>query len=146
MRLPQWQQVGEVLSVSQQGDIVVQVGSVKFTVPPHAVESLQGEPVHTPSKPKPSPAPSPPTARTTAPAIRTESRTLDLRGKRIHQAEPLLEEFLNRQQGTVWIIHGHGSGALRRFVHQFLDQHPSVQSYHLAPPEEGGRGVTVVQL
>ncbi|WP_460192980.1 endonuclease MutS2 [Thermosynechococcus sp. FA-CM-4201] len=148
VRLPQWQQVGEVLSVSQQGDIVVQVGSVKFTVPPHAVESLKGEPVRTPSKPKPGPAqaPSPPPSRTPAPAIRTENRTLDLRGKRTHEAEPLLEEFLNRQQGTVWIIHGHGSGALRQFVHQFLDQHPSVQSYHLAPPEEGGRGVTIVQL
>ncbi|MFN3678801.1 endonuclease MutS2 [Thermosynechococcus sp.] len=145
VRLPQWQQVGEVLSVSQQGDIVVQVGSVKFTVPPHAVESLQGEPVHLPSKQsqqKPCPDPAPPKV----PAIRTESRTLDLRGKRTHEAEPLLEEFLNRHQGTVWIIHGHGTGALRRFVHQFLDQHPSVQSYTLAPPEEGGRGVTIVQL
>lgn len=145
VRLPQWQQVGEVLSVSQQGDIVVQVGSVKFTVPPHAVESLQGEPVHLPSKQsqqKPCPDPAPPKA----PAIRTESRTLDLRGKRTHEAEPLLEEFLNRHQGTVWILHGHGTGALRRFVHQFLDQHSSVQSYTLAPPEEGGRGVTIVQL
>lgn len=61
VRLPQWQQVGEVLSVSQQGDIVVQVGSVKFTVPPHAVESLKGEPVRTPSKPKSDPAQAPPT-------------------------------------------------------------------------------------
>lgn len=63
VRLPQWQQVGEVLSVSRQGDIVVQVGNVKFTVPPHAVESLQGEPVHLPSKQnqqKPCPDPAPP--------------------------------------------------------------------------------------
>ncbi|WP_298976785.1 endonuclease MutS2 [uncultured Thermosynechococcus sp.] len=149
VRLPQWQQVGEVLSVSRQGDLVIQVGNVKFTVPPHAVESLQGEPVHLPSKPsqqKPCPDSSPRPATPQVPAIRTESRTLDLRGKRTHEAEPLLEEFLNRQEGTVWIIHGHGSGALRRFVHQFLDQHPSVQNYTLAPPEEGGRGVTIVQL
>ncbi|MFN4280766.1 endonuclease MutS2 [Thermosynechococcus sp.] len=146
VRLPQWQQVGEVLSVGRQGEIVVQVGAVKFTVPPHAVESLQGEPVQTPPQPKAPQAPPAPPAQTTAVAIRTESRTLDLRGKRTHEAEPLLEEFLNRQQGTVWIIHGHGSGALRRFVHQFLDQHPGVQSYCLAPPEEGGRGVTIVQL
>jgi DNA mismatch repair protein MutS2 len=143
VRLPQWQQVGEVLSVSQQGDIVVQLGQLKLAVPPHAVESLSGEPVQPPVKAK-SASISPPTQ--SAPAIRTESRTLDLRGKRLRDAEPLLEEFLNRQQGTVWIIHGHGSGALRQFVHEFLSHHPSVQSYELAAPEEGGRGVTVVQL
>jgi len=143
VRLPQWQQVGEVLSVSQQGDIVVQLGQLKLAVPPHAVESLSGEPVQPTAKPKPVSVSAP---TQSAPAIRTESRTLDLRGKRLREAEPLLEEFLNQQQGTVWIIHGHGSGALRQFVHECLSHHPSVQHYELAAPEEGGRGVTVVQL
>ncbi len=144
VRLPQWQQVGEVLSVSQQGDIVVQLGQLKLAVPPHAIESLKGEPVKLPAKPKAVSVSAPATAN--APNVRTESRTLDLRGKRLREAEPLLEEFLNQHQGTVWIIHGHGTGALRQFVHEFLSHHPSVQHYELAAPEDGGRGVTVVQL
>lgn len=145
VRLPQWQQVGEVLGMNQQGEIIVQVGQLKLAVPPHAVESLSGQPAQLPVKAKP-PKPLNEPLKVSAPPMRTESRTLDLRGKRLREAEPLLEEFLNRQQGTAWIIHGHGSGALRKFVHEFLSHHPSVQSYALAAPEDGGRGVTVVQL
>jgi DNA-nicking Smr family endonuclease len=44
------------------------------------------------------------------------------------------------------IVHGKGSGALRRSVHAILDRRADVLSYQLAPPERGGWGATLVTL
>jgi len=47
---------------------------------------------------------------------------------------------------TVRVIHGHGTGALRRAVADLLDDHPHVAGFRPADQREGGAGVTVVQL
>jgi DNA-nicking Smr family endonuclease len=44
------------------------------------------------------------------------------------------------------IVHGKGSGALRRTVHAILDRRPDVLAYQLAPAERGGWGATLVTL
>ncbi|MBC7318745.1 endonuclease MutS2 [Candidatus Bipolaricaulota bacterium] len=44
------------------------------------------------------------------------------------------------------IIHGRGTGTLRQAIHEHLRTLPFVKGFHLAPPEEGGDGVTVVEL
>jgi DNA mismatch repair protein MutS2 len=49
-------------------------------------------------------------------------------------------------QRTVRLIHGHGTGQLRRALAEFLKGHPLVASFQLAPPDQGGGGVTVVEL
>jgi DNA mismatch repair protein MutS2 len=46
----------------------------------------------------------------------------------------------------VRIVHGKGTGALRKMVHQFLRDHPLVSSYRLGEQGEGGTGVTVVKF
>jgi DNA mismatch repair protein MutS2 len=46
----------------------------------------------------------------------------------------------------VRIVHGKGSGTLRKVVHQFLRDHPLVNSYRLGEQGEGGTGVTVVKF
>ncbi|RLC72774.1 MAG: hypothetical protein DRI26_02295, partial [Chloroflexi bacterium] len=46
----------------------------------------------------------------------------------------------------VRIIHGGGTGALRRAVREWLAQHPLVASFQPAPPYEGGDGATMVEL
>lgn len=44
------------------------------------------------------------------------------------------------------IIHGRGTGVLRKNIHEHLQKLPFVKGFHLAPPEEGGDGVTIVEL
>ena len=44
------------------------------------------------------------------------------------------------------VVHGHGTGQLRRAIAGFLDEHPLVANFEPAAPEHGGRGVTVVEL
>ncbi|MEA3442226.1 MAG: Smr/MutS family protein [Chloroflexota bacterium] len=47
---------------------------------------------------------------------------------------------------AVRIVHGKGTGTLRRAVHEVLAQHPLVKSYHLSDYGEGDYGVTIVEL
>lgn len=81
-------------------------------------------------------------------AIRTSRNSVDIRGKRVHLAYPILEKAIASatDMGTVWIVHGKGTGSLRQGVHEFLDSHPQVSHYELAPQKEGGAGVTVAYL
>ena len=44
------------------------------------------------------------------------------------------------------VIHGYGTGQLRRAITEFLRNHPLVANFQQAPPEHGGGGVTVVEL
>jgi len=44
------------------------------------------------------------------------------------------------------VIHGHGTGALRRGLAEFLSTHPLVESLHAEAQERGGTAVTVVEL
>ncbi len=75
---------------------------------------------------------------------------LDLRGQRADEALSELASFLDRAllRGSeqVEVIHGRGTGALRREVHQFVKSHPVVAAYTVANEDQGGDGVTVVTL
>jgi DNA mismatch repair protein MutS2 len=64
----------------------------------------------------------------------------------IGRAEKFLDEMLLTDQRTVRLIHGYGTGQLRRAIGEFLQRHPFVSKYELAPPGQGGGGVTVVEL
>ena len=80
--------------------------------------------------------------------IRTDSNTLDIRGKRIFEAEAGLEGAIAQATkiGMLWVIHGKGTGKLRQGVHEFLKIHPQVKDFKLAPENEGGSGVTIAYL
>ena len=65
-------------------------------------------------------------------------------------AESVVENYLDAAQrsklGTVTIIHGKGTGALRAAVHQMLKKNRAVKSFRLGRYGEGEAGVTVVEL
>jgi DNA mismatch repair protein MutS2 len=57
-----------------------------------------------------------------------------------------LDETILLDQRTVRVIHGYGTGQLRRALAEYLRNHPLVSNCQPAPPEQGGGGVTVVEL
>ena len=75
---------------------------------------------------------------------------LDLHGFTVEQATPVLEQYLDQviraNMHRVRIVHGKGSGTLRRAVRQFLEQHPITLEFSSAPAEAGGDGVTVIEI
>jgi DNA mismatch repair protein MutS2 len=75
---------------------------------------------------------------------------LDLRGMRVDEIQELLESKLDRVMldglASLSIIHGKGTGALRRRVHEILSTSPHVKAFRLGEWNEGGSGVTVVEL
>ncbi len=87
------------------------------------------------------------TARVSSPA---SFLSLDLRGKRADLALTELEQFLDRAllSGVdgVDIIHGRGTGALRKAVHELLRTFPGVDSFHTASEDQGGDGMTQVRF
>ncbi len=78
----------------------------------------------------------------------TASLRLDLRGMRADQALAEVERFLDKALlagfSEVEIVHGRGTGALRREVHEFLRAFPAVDQFSLAPEDRGGDGMTLV--
>jgi DNA mismatch repair protein MutS2 len=64
----------------------------------------------------------------------------------IARAERFLDESMLTDQRVVRLIHGYGTGQLKRALTGFLQQHPLVARFATAPPEQGGGGVTVVEL
>jgi DNA mismatch repair protein MutS2 len=76
--------------------------------------------------------------------------SLDIRGEYADTVTGGLTRFLDRAvadgRGEVEIIHGRGTGVLRREVHAFLRNFPAVRSFRLAPEDRGGDGMTIVEL
>ena len=75
---------------------------------------------------------------------------LDLRGLNVDESIVLIEEFFDASilQGlkTVMIIHGKGTGALRKGITEYLRKSNYVESFRIGNDKEGGAGVTVVSL
>ena len=75
---------------------------------------------------------------------------LNVIGQTVDDAIARLEKFLDEStltdQRTIRIVHGHGTGQLRRAIAAFLKNHPLVAHYELAPQKEGGGGATIVEL
>lgn len=72
----------------------------------------------------------------------------DLHGMRVDEMLSEVEQYLNdavlADLPYVKLMHGIGTGALRRALHDYLRQHPLVNDYRFGKPEEGGGGVTIV--
>ncbi|MFM5896569.1 MAG: endonuclease MutS2 [Dolichospermum sp.] len=145
VRIPKLGQTAEVLTIPDvEGNFSVRFGLMKMTVQLQDIESLDGQKPESVVKPKITPSVIIPTSP--APAIRTSKNTIDLRGKRVTDAEYILDKAISEASGRLWIIHGHGTGKLKQGVHAFLQQHPRVTHYEPAEQADGGSGVTVAHI
>jgi DNA mismatch repair protein MutS2 len=75
---------------------------------------------------------------------------LNVIGMTVDQAIDRVSQFLDDTLVTdlheVRIVHGHGTGQLRKGIQQFLKSHPQVTKYYAAPANQGGGGATIVEL
>lgn len=78
------------------------------------------------------------------------SNTLDLRGERVEEALDELEGYLDKASlanlTPVYVIHGHGTGALKSAVRDFVSTSPYVAKYRVGEDAEGGDGVCVIDI
>ncbi len=94
----------------------------------------------------------PPSGRVTVAADQSEGPLPDLNviGCTADEACDRVEKYLDRAmlggQGHLRVVHGHGTGRLRRAIAELLAKHPHVERFTLAPPEQGGDGATLVEL
>jgi len=83
-------------------------------------------------------------------AAQRVSPTLDLHGERVEAALERLHAYLDDALlaglDSVVIVHGIGTGALRRAVREALREHPRVQGMRGGRKDEGGEGATVAEL
>lgn len=132
----------QVLAVNADGTLLLQAGKMKMTTKASGVRLLEGQP----EKKEP---PRPLGVAT----VRLQGRAaseLDIRGLETLEAESVVENYLDAavmaKLGTVTIIHGKGTGALRKAVHEILKRSRVVKSFRLGRYGEGEAGVTVVEL
>jgi len=82
--------------------------------------------------------------------MKAVDRELRLRHLTVDEALFRLDQYLNDAfmagLPLVHIVHGKGTGTLRRAVHEMLAKHPLVKSYRLGDYGEGDYGVTIVEL
>ncbi|MFZ4450612.1 endonuclease MutS2 [Salibacterium aidingense] len=138
----------KVLSFGQQGQVLektgskeyrVQLGIMKVNVKADDMEKMKTEPVKQPIRPM---------AKVSAnSSVKPE---LDLRGVRYEDAMREVEKYLDDAvlagYPQVHIIHGKGTGALRKGVKELLKKHPSVAETRDGGMNEGGIGNTVARL
>jgi DNA mismatch repair protein MutS2 len=147
IRIPSLGQTAEVLTAPDDDHkLTVRFGLMKTIVRLADIESLQGEKAEVPVKLKPQDTVPAAQAAPPTPPVRTPPNTIDLRGMRVAEAESVLEEAIAQASGALWVIHGHGTGKLKRGVHDYLHRHPQVQCLEAADQADGGTGVTVVYL
>ncbi|MEG4091754.1 endonuclease MutS2 [Microcoleus sp. Pol12B4] len=162
IRIPSLGQTAEVLSGPDANEeLSVRFGIMKMSVKLGEIESLDGQKPETKAQlakvaaqaqalatAKAKQAAAEPAKPNPEIAIRTANNSIDLRGARVSDAEIEIDRALSKavEYGVLWIIHGKGTGQLRRGVHEFLANHPQVSRFELASQKEGGAGVTVVYL
>ena len=85
-----------------------------------------------------------------AAAEETSQSELNVIGHTTDEAVDAVDKFLDEASlaslSQVRIIHGHGTGALRRAIGDLLKEHPHVARFVAAPPDQGGTGATLVEL
>ncbi len=145
VELPGTKTRATVLSVEKDGRLRLQAGAMQLTIKGDGVRLIEGAEAQQKRAEKEQ------MVRVTAHARAAGAKNeLDIRGLETLEAEDAVNQFLDTARlgklNTVSIIHGKGTGALRRAVHQALRRNKAVKSFRLGRYGEGEDGVTIVEL
>lgn len=145
--VPRLRAEADVLEVLGDGLVRVAAGPLKLNVSVGEIRSVPQTREPTVGKERRAKAADP---ILTEPAIQTSDNTVDLRGLRAEDALSMANSFLDRSlnagRRVVFLIHGHGTGALRDAVRHELRSSAYVAHFRPGESKEGGDGVTVVWL
>ncbi len=123
-----------------QGDVVVQIGSIKLTVAQEQLLPSQAVPGKKTAE----------RTHTFLEKVQHISPEIDLRGKYTEDAIEELDKYLEDANlaglDKVRVIHGKGTGALRTAIRSYLKGHRYIEEFRDGLREEGGYGVTVISL
>ena len=78
--------------------------------------------------------------------IRTNRNTIDVRGMRVHEAEIIIEEKIRKFHGPLWIVHGIGTGKLKKGLRIWLSGLNYVDKVEDAANNEGGAGCSIAWI
>jgi len=140
---------GEVLTEVEDGGLDVQLGALRTRVRVEQIERLAPPGARTSSDDRPLRGMHATVGNMPRPPVDPGSK-IDLRGRVTDEALPMVDSFLDvayrAGQNRLEVVHGKGTGALRRAVREMLRKHPLVTSFESAQPRQGGDGVTIVTL
>ncbi|MFC0211459.1 endonuclease MutS2 [Paenibacillus chartarius] len=136
-------QKGHIVELVGDEEAIVQMGIMKMKVRRDQLEKIGGTQ---------KPAKQPQRTATTVKRTRDDNTRmeLDMRGMNLEEAlieaDRFLDESFLANLGQVYLIHGKGTGILRSGMQDYLRRHKHVKSYRYGNYNEGGNGVTVVEL
>jgi len=78
--------------------------------------------------------------------IRTSKNTIDVRGLRVHEAEIIIEDKIRKFHGPLWIVHGIGTGKLKKGLREWLSGLNYVDKIEDAANNEGGLGCSIAWI
>lgn len=128
-----------------RGNVTVQMGILRSQVHISDLEIIEEQNPYTPKNMR----------RTGSGKIKMSkslsvSPEINLLGKTVDEAVAELDKYLDdallSHLNSVRVVHGKGTGALRKGIHEYLRRQKHVKSYHLAEFGEGDAGVTIVNL
>ena len=134
-------QTGTITKKLSEHEYEVQMGIIKVKVSDRDIEKIGSQKESRSTK----------QVRAISASRRSNVRSeLDLRGQRYDEAMTNLDRYIDSVLlaglDVVTIIHGIGTGAIRKGVWQYLKSSKHVKSYNYAPANEGGNGATIVHL
>ena len=130
---------GEIQSINvDKKEVEIEANGVKFKVPLEDLELSQNNRI--------------PAQKSSGikPLIKQVNNEVDLRGMQSDEALVELDKFLDTAQYSGWneirVIHGKGTGALRKSIHMYLQKNSNIKSFNLAKYGQGDSGVTIIKL
>jgi DNA mismatch repair protein MutS2 len=148
--VPHLKAEGQVVSTPKKNAVVVNVGGLKLTVPIDKLRKCKGRESSESSKGRPRRKRGAQPVPIASTPSRTSSNTCDLRGLRVEegldQIDAFIDEMLRANEPALFFLHGHGTGAMKEAVREYLGTSPYVTRWEPAPREDGGDAFTVCWL